>query len=78
MATISTQSEAGVGECWLVDAFGEETDIQILVPGEKVYIPVEPRDGWRASPTRGCSFRFTREKEDDGFWQYTLHTQEKS
>jgi Uma2 family endonuclease len=69
---------AGIPEYWLTDVLGEDIDFQILVRGEHSYVAVEPRDGWLASPTFGCSFRLTREKDEDGFWQYTLHVQEKS
>jgi len=69
---------AGIPEYWLVDALGEEIDFQILVPGKSDYVAAQSQDGWLASPTFACSFRLTREKGDDGFWQYTLHVQEKS
>ena len=64
---------AGIPEYWLVDALGEDVDFQILVPGEEGYVATESRAGWLASPTFGCSFRVTREKDEDGIWQYTLH-----
>jgi Uma2 family endonuclease len=69
---------AGVSEYWLADALGEDVDLQILVAGKDGYVAVEPKIGWLASPTFSCSFRLTREKDEDGFWQYTLHVQEKS
>ncbi len=70
--------KAGIPEYWLVDALGEAVDLQILVAGKDGYVAVESQNGWLASPTFGCSFRLTREKDEDGFWQYTLHVQEKS
>ena len=70
--------KAGIPEYWLVDALGEAVDLQILVAGKDGYVAVELQNGWLASPTFGCSFRLTREKDEDGFWQYTLHVQEKS
>lgn len=69
---------AGVGEYWLIDALGDGIDFQMLVPVAGGYAAVEPCEGWLASPTFGCSFRLTREKDEDGLWQYTLHTQEES
>lgn len=69
--------DAGIPEYWLIDALGEEVDFQLLVAGEYEYSAVEPRDGWQASPTFGRLFQLTREKDEDDFWQYTLHVQEK-
>jgi Uma2 family endonuclease len=69
---------AGVGEYWLIDALQEKIDFKILVPGGDEYVAVEPENGWLASPTFGCSFRLTREKDEDNFWQYTLHVQERA
>ena len=65
-------------EYWLVDARGEEIDFQILVPDPDEYVAVEPRNGWLASPTFGCAFQLSREKAQDGYWQYTLSVQEQS
>jgi Uma2 family endonuclease len=65
--------KAGIPEYWLVDVLGDDIDFQILVPGEGGYVAVEPIDGWLASPTFGCSFRLSREKDEDGFIEYTLH-----
>jgi Uma2 family endonuclease len=71
--------KAGISEYWLIDALVEDTehvDFQILVAGQKGYQPITPVDGWLASPTFGCSFKLTRERDEDGFWEYTLHVQE--
>jgi Uma2 family endonuclease len=70
--------KAGISEYWLVDALGEEIDFQVLVPDANGYVTVEAQAGWFASPIFGCSFRLTREQGIDGFWQYTLHVQEKT
>jgi Uma2 family endonuclease len=70
--------QAGIPEYWLVDALGEEVDFQILVPEANGYVAVEAKAGWLASPTFRSAFRLTREPGDDGFWQYTLHVQEKT
>lgn len=69
---------AGVREYWLIDALDDEIEFQILVPGNNEYIAVDPQHGWLASPTFGCSFRLTGEKDEGEFWQYTLHVQEKT
>lgn len=69
---------AGVSEYWLIDAIGDEIEFQILIPNSDGFISVRPTNGWLSSPTFGCSFRLTREKGEDGFRQYTLHTQENS
>jgi Uma2 family endonuclease len=66
----------GVGEYWLVDALGDDVDFQILIPGEDAYVAVEPVNDWLASPTFGCSFRLVREKDQDGYWLYTLEVKE--
>jgi Uma2 family endonuclease len=70
--------KTGIPEYWLVDALGEEIDFQVLVPGPDEYVVLEPRNGWLASPTFGCAFQLTREKAQDGYWQYTLSVQEQS
>jgi Uma2 family endonuclease len=67
---------AGIPEYWLIDALVEEdapVDFQILVAAEGGYVPVEPNvDGCQASPTFDRSFRLTRQRDDNGLWQYTL------
>jgi Uma2 family endonuclease len=68
--------KAGIPEYWLVDALGAEIDFQILVPGNGGYVAVVPNGDWLDSPTFSCAFRLTREKDEDGYWQYTLEMQE--
>jgi Uma2 family endonuclease len=71
--------KAGISEYWLIDPLVEDDEqvrFHILTPGPVGYIEAEAQDGWLASSTFGCSFRLTREKDEDGFWQYTLHMQE--
>jgi len=63
---------AGIGEYWIIDVLGDAIDFQMLVPGEQEYVPAEPVDGWYRSPTFGREFRLAREKEEDGYWLYTL------
>jgi Uma2 family endonuclease len=67
---------AGVAEYWLIDALGEEIDFQILVPGVDGYVPAASQSNWRESPTFGCSFDLTMERDADGFIHYTLHVKE--
>ena len=69
---------AGVGEYWIIDALGEDIDFQILVPGKDGYSPVEPHDGWVASPTFGSSFLLSVAKDKNGFLQYMLHVRDNA
>ena len=69
---------AGIPEYWLIDVLGDEIDFQILVPGDGGYQPMSPVDGMFPSPTFGASFRLVREKDEDGFWQYTLEMRENN
>ncbi|HYO25174.1 MAG TPA: Uma2 family endonuclease [Lacipirellulaceae bacterium] len=64
---------AGIPEYWLIDPTRDYgVDFQILIRGDGEYVAVAAERGWLASPTFGCSFRLTRERDDDGYWQYTL------
>jgi len=65
--------QAGIGEYWIVDVLGDSIDFQMLVPGEREYVAVESVEGWYRSPTFDRDFRLAREKEEDGYWLYTLH-----
>jgi len=67
---------SGIGEYWIVDVLGDAIDFQVLVPGEGGYVATEPVEGWYRSPTFDREFRLDREKEDDGYWLYTLHMRE--
>lgn len=69
---------AGVAEYWLIDALGDEIDFQMLTRGADSFVPVQPQASWLASPTFGCAFQLTRQKAEDGLWEYTLHVQEES
>ena len=68
--------KAGIGEYWIVDVLGDSIEFQLLVPGEQKYVAAEPVDGWYRSPTFERKFRLEREKEDDGYWLYTLQMRE--
>jgi Uma2 family endonuclease len=71
----SAYFNAGIPEYWIIDALvddNEEVKFDVLVAGKSGYESVRPVDGWLASPTFQCSFRLTRERDEDGFWAYTL------
>ncbi len=68
--------QAGIREYWLIDALSGKINFQLLVPGDKEYVATEPVDGWYRSPTFDREFRLEREKEDDGYWLYTLQMRE--
>jgi Uma2 family endonuclease len=68
--------KAGIAEYWLVDALGEEIEFQLLVPGDGGYVAAQATDGWLPSPTFGRSFKLTRERDEDGYWLYTLEHKE--
>lgn len=68
--------QAGIREYWLVDALSTPLSFQILVPGEMGYEVVQPVSDWHVSPTFNCKFRLTREKDEQGFWLYSLQLQE--
>ncbi len=66
---------AGMGEYWLINALDEKLDFQVFTPSARGFVPVAPQAGWLESPTFQCAFQPTRQKGDDGFWQYTLGIQ---
>jgi Uma2 family endonuclease len=69
---------AGIDEYWLVDARKHEMSIQIftLKRGGYEAVPVK-RGRWR-SPLFGIEFHLYREKDEFGYWAYTLdHTEIK-
>ena len=68
--------KAGIAEYWLVDALGDEIEFQLLVSGDGGYVAAQAADGWLASPTFRRSFKLTRERDDDGYWFYTLEQKE--
>ena len=69
---------AGIPEYWIVDALGDDVELQILVAGEGGYVATTDQQGWLASPAFACSFRLTRKKDDVGYWMYTLQVQESA
>ncbi len=68
--------KSGIGEYWIVDVLSDSINFQLLVPGEKKFTAVKPNDGWYRSPTFDREFCLAREKEEDGYWLYTLHCRE--
>ncbi len=68
--------QAGIEEYWLIDALSGEIDFQLLTRGEQEYVSAKPQDGWSHSPTFDRQFRLEREKDEDGFWLYTLQMNE--
>jgi Uma2 family endonuclease len=69
---------AGIGEYWIIDALGDEPELQILVPDKEGVVAIESKGGWFVSHTFSCSFRLTEETDEDEFCHYTLHIQENS
>jgi Uma2 family endonuclease len=67
---------AGVAEYWLVDALGEQIDLQILVRQPDGYTAAPREDGWSHSPVFGRRFRLHRRHDRLGDWQYTLDVAE--
>ncbi len=68
--------KASIPEYWLIDVLGDEIDFKILVPGDAGYIAVTPLEGWIASPTFDRQFRLYRQRDEKGYWEYTLEMQE--
>lgn len=64
--------DAGINEYWLIDAMGEQLSFQMLVRGDQEFSIAVPQDGWLASSTFGKKFKLERDKDEDGFWRYTL------
>lgn len=73
-----TYYRAGIPEYWLIDVLGDEIDFQMLTPGESGYRAVAPVDGLLQSPTFGNAFRLIRERDEFGYWNYTLEMKEHS
>jgi Uma2 family endonuclease len=63
---------AGIPEYWLIDALGDEIDFKLLRRGARGYTAVEPHRGWLSSLLFCRSFKLTRERDDEGDWQYEL------
>jgi Uma2 family endonuclease len=75
-----TYFDAGIPEYWIVDALvDDDADVKfdVFVATEQGYASVIPVDGWHKSRVFNSSFKFSRERDENGFWEYTLHMQEK-
>jgi Uma2 family endonuclease len=63
---------AGIPEYWLVDASGDEIDLRILRYGPRKYVSVLAQGGWFESTALSRRFKLTRQRDEDGDWQYDL------
>ncbi len=64
--------QAGIQECWLVDARGERPSFEILRYSLRGFVSVRKKDGWLRSAVFGRSFRLTRKDGSHGFPQFSL------
>lgn len=69
---------ADVSEYWLIDAWGEEIDFQILVRGETDFVPSEGTGGWQWSPLFQRYFRLTWRRNRLGRWEVRFAGQEEA
>src|SRR5205807_5053207 len=65
----------GIPEYWLIDARGEEISFQILLWRRNGYAAAPQRGGWQPSRVFRHGFRLKRQRDELGFWEYTLHAQ---
>jgi Uma2 family endonuclease len=64
--------KAGIPEYWLIDARGDEIQFTILIHRKAGYVAAGVKDGWQRSKAFGRDFRFTRQQDEFGLWEYTL------
>jgi Uma2 family endonuclease len=64
--------KAGIAEYWLIDARGVEIEFTILLHRKAGYVPAPVKEGWQRSKVFGRDFRFLRERDEMGLWEYTL------
>jgi Uma2 family endonuclease len=67
---------AGVDEYWLIDARRNEMSIQIFTLAKNGFQAVPVKRGRWTSPLFGFSFHLYREKDEFGYWEYTLEHSE--
>jgi Uma2 family endonuclease len=67
--------QARIPEYWIIDARGDEIVFRILHYRRTGYAAAPKRNGWQRSQVFNCSFRLTRQRDDLGLWEYTLHVQ---
>jgi len=63
---------AKIQEYWLIDARRDEMSIQIFSLAGASYTAVPVSDGKWPSPLFGTTFHLFREKDEFGYWEYTL------
>jgi Uma2 family endonuclease len=68
--------EAGILEYWLVDARSEELSFDILRYTSRGYVPTKKQSGWLKSGVFGAFFRLTRDDDELGNPEYTLHVKD--
>ena len=64
--------KAGIPEYWLIDPRGDDIDFQLLVWHEEGYLAAADDAGWKQSPVFAREFRFTRQRDQVGWWMYDL------
>ena len=65
--------EAGIGEYWLVDARSDAIAFDIYKRGPKGFVATRKQAGWLKSVAFGKSFKLTRENDEQGNPEFTLH-----
>lgn len=63
---------ASVEEYWLIDARKHDRNIQIFTLAGNAYKAVPVKGGCWQSPLFGVAFHLHREKDEFGYWTYTL------
>lgn len=63
---------AGIPEYWIIAAFRDEIEFDILWREDDAYASAPSQDGWRRSRVFDAGFRLARERDRMGFWKYTL------
>lgn len=63
---------AGIQEYWLIDARRDVMSIQVFSLSNESYQAVPVTEGKWQSPLFAVSFHLSREKDEFGYWEYTL------
>jgi Uma2 family endonuclease len=63
---------ASVNEYWLIDARKNDMSIQIFALGRAGFQAIPVKRGRWKSPLFGLDFHLYREKDEFGYWEYTL------
>jgi Uma2 family endonuclease len=69
---MSAYHRAGISEYWLIDARGEEIEFTIYHWRKAGYVTAPNQESWQKSKVFGGEFRLTRERDEFGYWEYTL------